>query len=290
MTGFGKASFESRRAAGTIEIRTVNHRYLKLSLRLPPSLSEFEAQVEATVRNTITRGSVHLNVRLSPESRRSTATFDLEAVAGYLRSLRQIKQRFGLEGEPTLDLVVGLPDVLRVESEDESSSEGDWKGLRAGLGVALDELRTMRETEGAKLARDIVRRRRRIEQLTNRIRRRAPKVVGGYAARLRQRVSNLVGDRQAPLEPADLAREIAFFADRSDVTEELDRLASHLQQFDTVIATGTEAGRRLEFILHEMFREANTIGSKANDAEISHLVVEMKAEIEKIREQVQNIE
>jgi uncharacterized protein (TIGR00255 family) len=290
MTGFGKSDFRARKMSGTVEIRSFNHRFLKIAFKLPSILAPWEPRIEKLVRDRIARGSLNLTVKLQSAYRRPPYTFDPSVVEGYVSVLRRLKKEYGLEGEPSLDLIAGLPETLVAVPEDADLTEVEWKGVRRGILAALDRLVAMRATEGEKLQRDILRRGKGIEKRAGAIRRLAPKVVAGYQKKLHQRLRSLLDEREVPIEAADLAREIAFFADRSDISEEIERLASHLAQFDEVVHDAHEAGRRLEFILHEMFREVNTIGSKANDAAISRIVVEMKAEIEKIREQVQNIE
>ncbi len=290
MTGYGKAALASKRFHGSVEIRSFNHRHLKLALKVPPALSGYEPKIEQLVRDHLDRGSVSLTIKLARVGRRSPYRFDEDVVGGYVETLEALAERFGLEGRPTLELVTGLPEVLVPVENEASLSESEWRTIRKQVLEAVLGLVEMRRAEGDQLARDVIRRRRDIERATKKIAKLAPKVAPGYRDRLAQRVAQLLESTDAVVEKNDLAREVAAFADRCDISEELARLDSHLQQFDEIIETGREAGRRLEFILHEMFRETNTIGAKANDSGISHLVVEIKAEIEKIREQVQNIE
>lgn len=289
MTGYGKTTLRSARFSGSIEIRSFNHRHLKLALKVPAILTSYEAKIEQIIRDRIARGSVSLTIKLVSKGRRAPFTFDDQVIGGYVTALRELGKRHGLAGDPTLDLVAQLPEALVAIEPNEAISDADWRSLRADLGEAIDKLLAMRTAEGAKLEKDIVRHRKEIAKSVKQIARIAPEVVDSYREKLLQRVKHLLG-AEIPVDPSDLAREIAVFADRCDISEELARLDSHLRQFDEIVKTGVEAGRSLEFILHEMFREVNTIGSKANDSAISHLVVDMKATIEKIREQVLNIE
>jgi len=290
MTGYGKAALASKRFHGSVEIRSFNHRHLKLALKVPTALSGYEAKIEQLVRDHLDRGSVSLTIKLAHAGRRTPYRFDEDIAEGYVETLVALAERFGLEGRPTLELVTGLPEVLVPVENEEPLTESEWRSIRKQVAEALQGLIEMRRAEGDKLARDVGKRRRDIERSAKKIAKLAPQVATAYRDRLAQRVSQLLESTDTVVEPADIAREVALFADRCDISEELARLESHLEQFDEIVESGREAGRRLEFILHEMFRETNTIGAKANDSGISHLVVEIKAEIEKIREQVQNIE
>lgn len=289
MTGYGKTTLRSARFSGSIEIRSFNHRHLKLAVKVPAILSSYESKIEQAIRDRIARGSVSLTIKLVSKSRRAPFEFDDQVIGGYVTALRDLAKRHGLAGDPTLDLVAQLPEALVAIEPSEAVSDGDWRSLRADLAEAVDKLVAMRTAEGAKLEKDIVRHRKDIAKSVKQIARVAPGVVETYREKLHQRVAQLAG-ADVPVDSSDLAREIAVFADRCDISEELARLDSHLRQFDEIVRSGVEAGRSLEFILHEMFREVNTIGSKANDSTISHLVVDIKATIEKIREQVLNIE
>lgn len=291
MTGYGRAPIQSKRFSGSVETRSFNHRHLKVALKTPSYLSSFEPKIEQLIRGRIARGSVSLTIKLVLHDRTTPYQFDEQVIAGYVASLEGIRDKLGLEGKPSLELLAGLPEALVSVETETSLTESDWRVVRQGILSALDHLSEMRAAEGAKLESDVVKRRKIIAKLVRSIEKVAPAVVKGYRDRLHQRITQLLAStKKVEVTKEDLAREVALFADRCDISEELARLDSHLKQFDEIVASKQEAGRRLEFILHEMFRETNTIGSKSNDSKISHLVVEIKAEIEKIREQVQNIE
>ncbi len=290
MTGFGKSSIKTPRLSGSVETRSFNHRHLKIALKVPSYFSSYETKIEQLIRDRVARGSVSMTVKAVLESRRNPFDFDDQAIAGYVEALRRVKKKFALEGEPSLDMIPSLPDTLISRDIGDSVTDADWRAVRAEVMQAVDRLCAMRAAEGRKLERDIVKRRRNIAKFAKQIAKIAPTVVDHYRQRLHTRINNLLSGTEAEVDETALAREVAIFADRCDISEEIARIDSHLLQFDDIVASGHEAGRRLEFILHELFREANTIGSKSNDSTISHLVVEIKAEIEKIREQVQNIE
>jgi uncharacterized protein (TIGR00255 family) len=289
MTGFGKASRSGSAYSVSAEVRSVNHRYVKISLKLPAALQAFDTRIEEVVKRRISRGSVTLTLRYESERVRTPFHVDPASVRGYVEALRQMKETYGLAGEPSLELVAEMPGVFQTDESVDLPPE-EWTAIQETIAEALRQLVAMREAEGAQLVAEIRRRRRTIEKLVARIRKRAPRVVKEYHQKLNERAAALLRSSPLSVKEEDLRRDVAVFADRADVTEELARLDSHLKQFDDVIASGREVGRRLDFLLQEIFREVNTIASKASDAEIAHAVVEAKAEIEKIREQVQNLE
>ncbi len=289
MTGFGKASRSAPGYSVSLEIRSVNHRYIKVSLKLPAALQPYDTRLEELVRRHVSRGSITVSVKHESANAKTPFHFDPAAVRGYVEALRQMKSTFNLAGEPSIDLVAEMPSAFQVDEAAELPAE-EWSAIEAAVSEAMERLVSMREAEGARLAQEIKNRVKLLAVTVSHIRKRAPRVVKEYHAKLKERAEVLLRSSPVAIKDEDLRREIAVFADRCDVTEELARLESHLTQFEDVIASGREVGRRLDFLLQEIFREVNTIGSKASDAEISHAVVEAKAEIEKVREQVQNIE
>lgn len=212
---------------------------------------------------------------------------DADLAAAYARALRDVAAAVGLSGELTLTQIAGLPDVLRVE-DDRVDVETLWGVLQPAVTGASDALVAMRQSEGRRLAEDLVARLATMEAYHAAIAGRSRQVVHGYGERLRARLAEVIG--QVPIDEARLAGELALFAERSDITEELTRLASHLTQFRQTLHEDAPVGRKLEFILQEMGRETNTIGSKANDLEITRAVIAMKGELESLREQIQNVE
>lgn len=290
MTGFGEAHAQSDKMAIAVEVRTINSRHLKLSLRASDSYSVLEPEIDALVRQRIRRGTVQLNLKVSRLSTSDDYQINLEVLQGYHRQLDKLSP----EGAAIpLESLLPLPGVV-VENRDLSiDPKQKWPMVQPVVEAALDNLSTMRIAEGQALAADLIDNCQRIAEELTGIESRAPDVVVSYRDRLVDRVNKALNDLNVNVEPADLIKEVAVFADRSDISEEVVRLRSHIEQLTKVIESGGDAsgsGRKLEFITQEMGREVNTIGSKANDTEISHRVVEIKTALERIREQVQNVE
>jgi len=289
MTGYGRG--DVRNAAGNIslEMRSVNNRYLDVQVKLPRSLNALEPRIRKEVQEGFSRGRVDVFItRSGADANPFKFTVDHERAQQYIGALNELKARFSLPGEVDLALLNALPDIIGKEEITEDL-ETLWTSLANGLRQAVGALRSMREQEGASLARDIIGRLDAIEALIETVRARTPQTVELARKRMTESLEKLLKD---PPEPARLAQEIAILAERTDVTEEITRLGSHMGQFRAMVkGSGAEpVGRKLDFLIQEMGREVNTIASKALDAEISLQVVTMKAELEKIREQVQNIE
>lgn len=289
MTGYGRS--DVRNAAGNlaVEMRSVNNRYLDVQIKLPRSLNALEPRIRKEVQEGFSRGRVDVFVtRSGADSSPFRFTVDHDRAEQYIRALNELKARFSLPGEVDLALLNALPDIIGKEEITEDL-EALWASLAGGLRQAIGELRSMREQEGASLAQDIAGRLNTIEALIETVQVRLPLTLEQARKRMTDALEKLLKD---PPEPARLAQEIAILAERTDVTEEITRLGSHMGQFRAMMqGAGKEpVGRKLDFLIQEMGREVNTIASKALDAEISLQVVNMKAELEKIREQVQNIE
>ncbi len=288
MTGFGVAQRHENDVDTEVEVRTINNRYFKLNLRMSEGLSALEAQVEAIIRESLKRGTVQVNVRVA---RRSAEDFQLNAKAldSYRKQLELLTQEWGLVQAFSLDALLPLPGVV-----EESSSRGDptelWPHVETTLREALQQVAEMREREGDAMARDLTVNLNDIRKHLAEIETRAPQVLQDYKQRITDRVNQHLEGLDHKLTEADLAREIAIFSDRSDIGEEVVRLRSHLDQFERATELPEAAGRKLDFITQEMFRETNTIGSKSNDSQIAMSVVEIKGAIERIREMVQNVE
>lgn len=289
MTGFGHASFSIESACFDVEVRSVNHRHLDVRIRLPHGLAAFEGEVRALVAERLDRGKVDLNVHASAGGQASdTVTLDLGVVAQYLRAARELGQQHGVAGELDVCTLLGLPGVARV-IERSLPEQAVRAAIAAGIGEALDGLGSMRAAEGAALDRDLRARLARIDALTADVETRSTDVQRAVRERLRKRADQL-RDETGLLDEARLHQEIVLAADRLDIAEETVRMRSHTAQFRTILDAAGAVGRRLDFLLQEMGREANTIGSKGGDAPIAHQVVELKTELERIREQVQNVE
>ncbi|HLE78407.1 MAG TPA: YicC/YloC family endoribonuclease [bacterium] len=289
MTGFGSASVPTTAGRFAVEIRSVNHRFSEIVVRLPRDLAPLEEQVRAAVQGRVLRGRVEVSVvREDRGVRARTIRPDTEAAAAYAQALKDVAGALGMSGDITLAQVAAFPDVIKVE-EPKEEVDRLWPQLQPAVESAVDALTALRDAEGRRLAADLLARLGRIRDLTEVVAARSPAAVSDYAARLRARVGELLGD--VPVDEQRLAAEIVIFAERSDVTEELTRLRSHAEQFALdLAATDGALGRKLEFLLQEMGREANTIGAKANDMEISRTIIAVKGELESLREQVQNIE
>jgi uncharacterized protein (TIGR00255 family) len=289
MTGLGTGVEESKAGRFEVEARSVNHRFLKVTLRLPPSLESIEPLVEEKVRGRVERGHVTLGLRHTPARTGATALRVDEALAeAAVRRLRSLERRFALDGGITLRDVLLVPGVLADARE--AASDAVARSAVEAVEAALDALVESREREGAHLAGEIEGLLGRIEAAVEKVAARAPEVPRAYRDRLAARLAALLEGSEAAVDPAHLAREVATVADRADVTEEVARLRAHVAHARELLSGGGAAGRRLDFLVQEMNREANTAGSKSPDAALTSTVVDLKADVERLREQVQNLE
>ena len=291
MTGFGRGEYSDGKRNVICEIRTVNHRYADISVKMPKRYSFAEEKIKALIKERVRRGKVEVSIIVENLTEGDiTIRLNSPVAQQYIENLKELKERYGLTGEIDLKLVSSMPDVLKaipdVEDEEEITAV-----ICESVKAAVSRLDEMRTTEGAKLAEDLLMRGELIREIVKKIEKRAPLVAEEYREKLEARIRELVEDKVDI--PADrILVEAAVFADKANITEELVRLDSHMIQlkaFLTESGKGT-VGKKLDFLVQEMNREANTIGSKANDLEITSLMLETKSEIEKIREQVQNIE
>lgn len=289
MTGHGRGAAQSGGIRVEVEISSVNRKQLDLSCVLPRALAFLESRVQEVASAALVRGRVTIDVAVKrARDSHGAVRVDEALAAEYLGALRALSRKLKLPADAvTLRDIVAQPGVLRVEAPEEDV-ELVWPALRAALEQALKGHTAMREREGKKLAADLTRRAARLGKLLGLIRRAAPGVAGRYRVALLSRVRAAL--QELPVPEERIEREIVLFADRSDVSEELTRLDSHLDQVGVMLRGRDPAGRSLDFLAQELLREINTIGSKANDAEIAGRVVEFKAELERFREQVQNIE
>ena len=288
MTGYGKG--ESAYGGGRIivELRSVNHRYGEISVKLPRALMPFENEIKKRVAERLSRGKIDVFIQMEGAGSLGVPTANLPLARSYFRAFTGIREALGLSDEVSLELVASQRDVIAVAAEAEAALEEIPQELLAALDEGISRVDEMRTFEGESLLADFQRRREFLSEQIGRVAQRAPSVVAEYAARLKERIQLLTSDSGLPEER--IALEVALLADKCDITEELVRLESHLRQFDETLQRGEPVGRKLDFLLQEINREVNTVGSKANDAEIAACVVELKGELEKIREQVQNIE
>ena len=288
MTGFGRGEATARGRAFTVEVHSVNHRFLEVRCRVPKRLTGLEPRIQQVVQQRFARG--HFEVSVSDkdlEGRSRTLRVDVPLALQYVDALRALQQELRLPGEVTLEMLTAQRELIAVEESEESLDE-TWEEVTPALTTALDALAEMRAREGEALARAMGKHLEEVEAILDGIVARAPGLVRGQRDRLRERVAELLENRLP--DPARLEQEVAFLAERGDVAEECDRLRSHLTQFAKALTQAGSQGRRLDFLIQEMHREANTIGSKAGDATLAQDVVGLKLEIERLREQVQNIE
>ena len=286
MTGFGAADGLVGDARAAVEIRTVNHRFFSPTLKLPAAFGRWEGEIRELLRQKIARGHVTLTARIDRDS--TAPVIDETRLAHYLTALKALQKKHKLAGELDLSTLLRLPDVIAAPSDEVEPREGD--ALVKLVAKAADNLTAMRKAEGAHLSGFLLERVEVIESRLARTEKRAPVRLKEQHDRIKRTVSDLVGG--AGVDPQRIAQEIAILADKLDIAEELDRFRSHLSAFrDTTRSkTSDPVGKRLGFILQEMVREANTIGSKANDAPILEDVIAIKEELERIREQVENLE
>lgn len=288
MTGFGRGKATKDGREMTVELKSVNHRYLDLSFRMPRHISFAEETLRSALSDTLSRGHVDVYVNYSnTRSDARTVKIDTGLLSAYLSSVNEAAKELKVENDMTLSLALRLPDVTSIAEADEDDAAVKALAEEA-VRNAMNELINARRGEGERLANDLGIRLNTVEELRDRIAERAPTVVEEYRVKLSERIESMLGS--VDVDAQRLATEVAIFADKASIDEELVRLKSHITQASELLAGSEAAGRRLDFVVQEMNREFNTIGSKANDAEIARLVILGKAELEKIREQVQNIE
>ena len=288
MTGFGKAELLKDDVKAAVEISSVNNRFCEIQFRLPKFLTSLESRLKEMILKTISRGKV--NYTLSWEENIPTSsyvTLNQEAADVYYNLFKELKDKYRLSGEIRIDNFINLPDLMKVERE-EYDLEKAWEIVEEVTQTALNEFDGIRKNEGLKLAQDLKSRIFKVENTVSEIEKLSALNVQDYQKRLKDKISMLLQGQE--LDELRLAQEVAFLAERCDVTEECIRLKSHNQQFLSALDEGAPVGKRLTFLLQEMNREANTIGSKASHTEISKKVIFLKEETEKLREQVQNIE
>lgn len=288
MTGYGRCEVEANERKVLVEISSVNHRYLDLNIRIPRLMMQYEEGIRKIVKENLTRGKVEIAV-----STQSVAKEDLEVVVNealgeaYLEGLRMLGRKFQLEDDLKLSTLMNINDLVSIQKKT-ANQEAVEAQIETALKGALEAFIKMRQKEGEALKQDILQKCSMLSEMVSTIESRSPKVVVQYKERLQARLTQLLSE--APVDESRLTTEIALFADKCAIDEEITRLKSHIKQLEEILDEDQAVGRKLDFLMQEMNREANTIGSKANDYEITKIVVALKTEIEKIREQVQNIE
>lgn len=289
MTGFGRAAIEHEGGSISIEAKSYNNRFLKVTLRLPDALSNQEVELENVVRQRLSRGSVYITVGMTRPPSTNAWRLNTELVRKYYTELWALSRELEAP-KPSLSEIARLDGAVEAVDDAAGDDEALNAAVKKALELALGELSAMRGKEGEALRVDLEARVRRVAEVAAEVEKRAPKIVSEYRDKLKARLDQLLKGTGVSLDEAVVVKEVALFADRADITEETTRLRHHCTQFLKEIAGKEAVGRKLDFIAQEMLRESNTIGSKANDAELASSVVEMKSEIERIKEQVQNLE
>lgn len=286
MTGFGKGQATAANISVGVEIKSVNHRFCDVGIKGPKVVSQLEAGLKKRVGELLIRGKVDVFINLEIIGKQGyEARLNLPLAEAVVSSLNALRQKFDLKDAVTLEMVAAQKDVLQLEEK--ISLEELKPCLEEALKMALENMESMRAAEGDCLKIDFQQRLSSLEALISRISERSPVVPGEWQEKLKQRLERYAADIE--VDPQRIAQELAIFADRCDISEELTRFNSHLDQFNGLLESSEPVGRKLDFLVQEINRETNTVGSKANDAEIGRLVVDLKAELEKIREQVQNV-
>jgi len=289
MTGFGRGAVAEDNFAVTVELKTVNNRFLDVSLRLSGELQQLESTLKRIISNRLSRGRVDVNVQYD---RIGDLTYELNRpmIGAYLSAMKEMQEEFGLAGEPDLNIIARLPNVVQPKKDD--LSEEFVVGLETAMNLTIDDLEKMRENEGLMLRNELEFRLSEIEQRLPAIEKESASIADEYRQRLTKRITEMLAksESQIELDQGRLAQEIAYLADRSDISEEITRLRGHIEHFRQITSEEKEVGKRLDFLTQELNREANTISSKTNQPIVKENALAIKSEIEKIREQVQNVE
>ena len=288
MTGFGRCEIQKESRKFTVELKSVNHRYLDVNIRMPKKLNFFETSIRALLKQYANRGKVDIFISCEDLSQAQVSVKYNEAVAAeYLRYFRRMEEEFGLENDVRVSVLARFPEVFTMEEQSEDEEEL-WNGLKEALTGAFAQFVETRKAEGENLKGDILRKLDALEEQIRFIEERSPQIVAEYRSKLEEKMRELLADTQ--IEENRIAAEVILFADKICTDEEVVRLKSHIKHMRSTLEAEEEIGRKLDFIAQEMNREANTILSKANDIEVSDRAIGLKTEIEKIREQIQNIE
>ncbi len=290
MTGFGEARSHTDSLTVAVEVRCINSRYVKISTRMTEGFAVLEARVESAVRKRVRRGTIQVNVRVDRLHAPDDYRVNAEVLKAYRSQLEAVARLLGSEETVRLESLLMLPGVVSEDADHDADAEQHWPAIEQTLNTALTQLDRMRSEEGRAMAADLRANCLAASASLAEVERRAPLVIENYRERLRERLSKSLAGHNVSIDVSELLREVSLFADRSDISEEMVRLRSHLEQFLATMEEPESSGRKLEFLTQEMVRESNTIGSKANDVEIARYVIEIKTAIERIREMIQNVE
>ena len=289
MTGFGRGEFKDDNYHFLIECKTINHKYCDINVRLPRKISFLEDKIRNYVKNFVKRGRVDLYIKLDLiGSEDVNLKFDDKLASQYVNILNEIKEKFNLQDDISVMSVAKFPDIVRCE-EKEEDEDLYWSMLREALDITLEKLGQMRQEEGKKLAEDTLERCDTLRSYVDEIEKYSDTIVNEYKEKLNNRIKEILEDPNI-IDENRLAQEVAIFADKSNITEEIVRFRSHIEQLKKTVVKNDSIGRKIDFLIQEMNREVNTMGSKSSNINITNLVVEVKSELEKIREQIQNIE
>jgi len=298
MTGHGDAIEQRNGIAVAVEVRTINNRYFKLTVRADDRYAALESQIEDVVRQFVRRGTVQVGLRIDRRPNPDEFRLNEVVLLSYLSQVNAIRERYKRDNSaasgPLSPVEVSsfllLPGVVDESGASRPNLDSEWELIQTALKRALEKLGQMRRDEGRAMAEDLLLNRQLIRNQLTAIEWQAPQLVENYRTRLTERVNRILSEFQVEIQAIDVVREIAILADRTDISEEIVRLRTHLDQFEEIIGAPESNGRKLEFLTQEMLRETNTIGSKANDAQIAKHVIEIKTSIERIREMIQNVE
>ncbi len=290
MTGHGQAQQTTDGVQVWAEIRAVNNRYLKVTVSYSDRAAELESQVKSIVQKHIRRGAVHVNLEIQREKSAARFQINTDLLDSLLQQARSVDSNVSAGDLLTLPGVLEDASSNKRHNGDNESANSDWELLQPVIEEAMQRLVEMRQIEGASAAKDLLENSGEIAKQLKVIEGRAPQVASDYAIRLTDRINHLLAEHEVSISPADIVREVGIFADKADISEEVVRLNTHIEQFSEIINSGQSDGRKLEFVSQEMLRETNTIGSKANDSVIAQSVVEIKTAIDRIREMTQNVE
>ena len=289
MTGFGRGESSDGIHSFTVEIKTLNHRYNDIVIKMPKHIGYLEERVKKIIKKYIIRGRVEVYINLEYINETNVdINVDIPLAKSYKSALERVAEELNIEEKVTLDNIVSIPEIIKIQRKEEDE-EVIWNCLKPAVEDAVDYIMNLRIKEGEELKKDVLLKINNFKEIIKSIERKAPFIVNEYKEGLRKRVSELLGD-EFNLDEEKLMNEVVFFADKSNINEEIVRLYSHINQFESSLELNESVGRKLDFLIQEMNREINTIGSKVNDIEVNSCVVEAKSELEKIREQVQNFE
>lgn len=288
MTGFGRAEGDTGLGRLLVESRSINHRFCDINIKLPKRLSTLEGRLKEVVRSQVSRGRIDISLKLdSFDEERGGLIVDYRLAEQYYQALLSIKERLQLKGEISLELIAGAKDLITTK-EEPLDIEPYWQEILTVLKRSVQDMDSMKRIEGESISRDLKERIERIKKELGKIKNEFPSHFESYRERLKERIKYILNEGE--VDSIRFQQEVAFLAEKTDITEEIVRVESHLAQFSMLFDEEEPVGRKMDFLIQEINREVNTISNKANDAEISQRVVEIKSELEKIREQVQNIE